>query len=565
MAPHLWLEHQLLLQGKQARKPWPVLEEWAVSAARDGNRRLLSLCRTLGAQLDPATGRIHIDRVLLAKGVDNAEARGTVYSALYKSGGTLCPHCYTLLPQPPAADIPRSNLSRGRLAIRDFVIDVSERGLVPWLSISGPHGPRVSKREPGRRLTARGFAVLFILPVLALALVLATGLVRVPPPVLLPVGFLLWLALVLALGERYRRRKDTPAADRAIHHAWTLVPPALHGDGFNEMDAGFLSSLAQLTCQRGALPIPNGVPRHVLAVTDQAVGEGKTPALHLAALMRAHAADRVARGDDAAPLVAAQVGRCLSGRLPLAYAEELLAGWETPWWGKTALARLRVLVCDKAFEAAFEIGTLRAAGRGSPALGEVLGLRDVPALASLRLLWSLRPTRPWDHCGPAETAFEMAVSPLRGEAFGRRSDLLLVADLPPLRHTGSDEGVTAQSLFLCSTGIVFRGKRIGDAPDSIDVVNQRLTARGGYDLYIGTTRFHFHHDPQPLVPRLERWSNFFFKQFLPQVTDVTNWKAPDEGTQMRVRGALECPECSTWLLPRRGGVGAVPDVETAAK
>ena len=129
---------------------------------------------------------------------------------------------------------------------------------------------------------------------------------------------------------------------------------------------------------------------------------GQGPAGHLAALRRLMVEDAAAYGADPVPLVVDQIARCFDGRLPLTYAERLLAGWSSEWWTRGNLVRLRVLLCDRAFEAGFEVRNLLDAGRTAPALGDVLRITDPAGLAGLRLLWSERPTRPWDHCGPAQ-------------------------------------------------------------------------------------------------------------------------------------------------------------------
>ena len=63
----------------------------------------------------------------------------------------------------------------------------------------------------------------------------------------------------------------------------------------------------------------------------------------LAALRRLAGQDAVADGKDPVPLVVAELGDCLEGRLPLAYGEALLNDWASDWWTPGNLARLRVL------------------------------------------------------------------------------------------------------------------------------------------------------------------------------------------------------------------------------
>src|SRR5262249_40405869 len=127
--------------------------------------------------------------------------------------------------------------------------------------------------------------------------------------------------------------------------------------------------------------------------TEHAVGKKGGPPGHLAALCRLWVQMEVDRGSDPIPLVVGLTARTFEGQLPLVFAQHLLAEWATAWWTELALARLRILLCDRAFEAGFEVQSLIDAGIHAPALGTVLGTLRPRALAALRLLWSLRPTR----------------------------------------------------------------------------------------------------------------------------------------------------------------------------
>src|SRR5207245_8906526 len=99
---------------------------------------------------------------------------------------------------------------------------------------------------------------------------------------------------------------------------------------------------------------------------------GAAPVANLAAHWRLVFEDRAPAGDDTVLLVTAQVGVCFEGHLPLSFAENLLFGWESPIWTPERLARLRVLLCERAFEEGFEVRDLLAVGVGALALGEAL-------------------------------------------------------------------------------------------------------------------------------------------------------------------------------------------------
>ena len=55
--------------------------------------------------------------------------------------------------------------------------------------------------------------------------------------------------------------------------------------------------------------------------------------------------------------------------------------------------------------------------------------------------------------------------------------------------------------------------------------------------------------------RLETWLRWTFLDFMPQVTQVHHWQAPDRTTLFRAWGARECPECQRYFLPRVGKFG----------
>src|SRR5207248_1068494 len=80
------------------------------------------------------------------------------------------------------------------------------------------------------------------------------------------------------------------------------------------------------------------------------------------------------------------------------------------------------------FEAGFEVRNLLEVGRAAPTLGAVLETQNRRPLAWLRLLWSLRPRRPWDHCGKAVTVFEVAHSPGQSRLLEEHPDLLLLQE-----------------------------------------------------------------------------------------------------------------------------------------
>ncbi len=254
--------------------------------------------------------------------------------------------------------------------------------------------------------------------------------------------------------------------------------------------------------------------------TEDAVVAGVGPPGCLAALRRLMVEDAVAFGADPVPLVADQLARCFEGRLPLVYAERLLAGWRSPWWTAGALVRLRVLLCDRAFEAAFEVSNLLDAGQTAPSLGEVLRTDDPAGLAALRRLWSQRPTRPWDQCGPAHTVFDLAADPAHAGLLGRRPDLLLWQREPEwvIAAEDGDEPMRAAEIALCAGGLWLQEVRFTAPPA---VVEETYRAFGG-TLVLGGRRFRGAGAMDALARRMDRWFRFAFAEFLPRTAEVAD-------------------------------------------
>src|SRR5262249_47406348 len=78
MIRHLWLQHQLVLSGRQVREPWRLVEDWIEEYRRQGDAELLARCRAFGVHLDPEGGLRRVYRLFLAKQIDDAEARQTL-------------------------------------------------------------------------------------------------------------------------------------------------------------------------------------------------------------------------------------------------------------------------------------------------------------------------------------------------------------------------------------------------------------------------------------------------------------------------------------------------------
>jgi hypothetical protein len=266
--------------------------------------------------------------------------------------------------------------------------------------------------EPRRRWTRRGATLFLVGPVVVLALAVAVGLVPLDLTPLGPVLLLLAAALAAALLVRKIWRPRLSAPERARHYAWTLLAPRLHGDGFHLEDSAFLVGLAQLSDGKGFSPLRARLLVDLAQRTETAVTQRQAPLGHLVILRRLQAEDAARAGEDPVVTIAQSLARCFAGQIPLVYAQQLLGGWQTDIWTRGNLARLRVLLCESAFENGFEVCTLLEAAANATALRGPLDTAYAERLAALRLLWAMREKRPWGPwAGGAQTIFDIARDP----------------------------------------------------------------------------------------------------------------------------------------------------------
>src|SRR5579875_2227290 len=562
MIEHLWNEHRLVLEGRRVREPWSLIEEWVDLYCERREMELLQRCRELVQQLETEEDLRRFRRLLLVHGIADEEARRALTEEAAEQHAACCPWCYGLVPVPREVPPLRLNLYRGRLSAGGYCVEVSERGLRTSLDIVTPERRIYRGREPGRLLTQRGAMIVFVGPLVFLALLWSFGIFNVGTQPIGPVFAILVLALLVHLLTYWLWRPRVPAALRARNYAWTMLAPHLHAHGYSLEDSAFLAGLANLSGADGYGPLRAALLPDLVKRTENAVAMNLAPSGHLAALRRLWVEDAVARGADPVPLVFDLLARCFEGRLSLRFADQLLAGWESSWWTPGHLIRLRILLCDRAFETGFEVRNLLDAGQNAPALGRVLGIDNVSNLAALRLLWSLRPTRPWDRLGDPLTVFDLAADPQHADLLGHFPDLLLWQTEPAWRVAapGDTEPKPAQILF-CLRGVFLQNVLFSSAPRVVEV-----NARWRYnDLIIGEQRFRSSGPLDMLALRMERWFRYAFSEFLPSLPRVEKWQAPDRLAILRAWGAVSCPECRRQLLPRVGQVGiALEDSEPEA-
>jgi hypothetical protein len=555
MVQHLWDAHRLALVGRRVRDPWAVVEEWLDSCKLHPDPALLERCRVVAARLDPEAGPAYLRRRLLAHGLADADTLRVLLDQARDEHSSLCPWCYCHVPVP--REVPALNVSirPGRLAARGYGVELGETGLRTLLDVFTPDRLLYHGHEPEQTWTPRGATLLLVGPLVLAALVVAVLLPHSSRQPLTAVTCLLGAALALYLLVRYLWQHQAPPARRLLDYAWAMLAPRLHKGRFRPGDSAFLAGLARLSLEQELTPDTDLV-RDLVRRTEVAVLNGEGPPGHLAVLRRLLIECAVAERDDPVPLVAHQLARCFSGKLPLAFAQHLLHDWASDWWTPGNLARLRVLLCDQAFEAGFEVGNLLDAGQSIPALAAVLGT-DQRHLTALRLVWSLRPARPWDRCGDVRTAFEVALD-TAGEAVLARHPDVLLWQIEPAWEVVADGGLGRMGpaeILLDTHGVRAQEVLFTEAPH-VSGVRPKLV---GWEMMLGDRTFRSPNDLTPMALRLERWFRYAFNEFFPMLERVETWQSPDRATVLRSWGAVPCPECRRFVLPRVEQIGIALD------
>jgi hypothetical protein len=545
MIPHLWEQHRLVLDGRRVREPWSMIDDWLDEYRRTGNAELLDRCKAVAQGTDGEQGLLRVQRLFLSRGIPEAEALQTLLAEAAEHHSSLCPHCYALVPAPLETPVRPLNRWHGRLSAGGYRIEVTDRGMLSRVEVETPATAHAERQETEKHLTRQGAMILVSTPFVVFALIVACGLIESGMAPLWPVLILLAVAGGLALAVRSRWPVPPPPDDRALDHAWSHLVPRLHADGFSREDSAFVASLALSSTGLGHRRVREAPLKQMLTLTEKAVAAGKGPVEHLAALRRL-AVNDAAQHHDPVPLVAEQIGRCFEGKLPLGFAEQLLDQWQSDWWSRGNLLRLHMLLCDRAFEAGFEVGNLVEAGQVAPTLGAVLDTQDADWLARLRLLWSLRARRPWERCGDALTVFELAAEPDSGEVLQRWPDLLLYQTIATPRA----------EFVICGRGVVFQDKLFREKPQNIQAIARRLQGGTGHELVIDGEVFRFKMDAEGLGWKLEEWIAVWKKQFAPdKVEAVHGWRSPAVTANLLAHETVPCPECRRPVLTRAGQVG----------
>jgi hypothetical protein len=554
MDQHLWTEHRLILDGLRVRDPWTLIEEWLDACKAYYDSELLTRCQIAAAKIDPDGGPARLARLTMARGLADPATRRAILDEARELHAACCPWCSAFVPLPPEVTPLFVNLRPGRLCTHGYEVEVNERGMRPRMVVRTPAEIIVDGLPPERSWTYRGVSILVSAPLVVIALLFAVAWpVSLGLPVK-PVVIFLGLAGLAFGAVHLAQRWKTPSPYPVLELAWRFLVPRLHAGGmvFDSSDSAFLAGLAQLHANAGLVGVDSGQVRQLTRLTEQAVSKAAAPPGHLAALSRLWVEQELANGADPVPLVATLVARTFEGKLPLSFAQHLLAEWTTEWWTSGHLARLRILLCDRAFEAGFEVQNLLDAGENAPALGTVLGITLPRTLAALRLLWSLRPQRPWDRLN-GQTAFELAHDPASGPVLADRPDLLLWYENPSIQIV-ADSGRSKMNpaMIRLTTAGVWLQDVLFPIPPRVFEVRRRTV---GYEMRLGSEAFRSPVDLDPLSRLLERWFRYAFHEFLPQVDRALEWESPDRAALLRAWGAVPCPECGRHLLPRVGEVG----------
>jgi hypothetical protein len=494
-----------------------------------------------------------VRRLLLRHGVEDRAALTELLDEARRQGTCLCPHCYAQVPVPDDGP-PRWRFSRGNLYGSGCSIELSEDGLLPRLFVESPEGVIYAGREPGRLPTLQGAMAFLVGPAVLTAFLVA----EITTSSHLPWWVIVMLALGVGLLVSGLIYLFWPAGqhgrDRLIDWAWRLLVPELIQSGPSDAALECVGGLARVSVGLGD-PAPRA--EHLQAVredVDERVQKHPASVPHLAALWRLTAEDNMA---DPVRLLAKQAGRCFDAELPLSYATHLFQDVfadgldEKPrWWTRGQGSRLQILLCERAFATGLELCDLLDIGQANRALGSALGLEGLDNLARLRLLWSLRTSRPWERVGAAVNAFDVAgQGPTGSKLLAQFSDVLLMPAGTPL--------------LLCGRGAHFGDCWFTNLPEVMEVHAPRGQA-GDFELVIGEQHFYFSYNPEALAGRLEKWFRYFFRDFMPQVDAVQAWRSANVAAKLLACNGVPCPDCHQQVLVRAGNLGRTLDERVVA-
>jgi hypothetical protein len=544
MSKHLWEVHRLVLDGKRVRKPWRQIERWMRDYQKTGRPDLLERCLAIGDSTAGVDGRLRVARLFMLRGIKHERAAGELLSRARDRQVSLCPRCFKRVPV-PGEQLPRAmNESHGRLSLAGYYSEVSSYGFVPKVTLESPHAVIRSGRESKRFLTAIGVITFLVTPLATFAFLAACAFYAMGLHGEWLIAPILGGVFLAYLATNLKFPGSPTDLDRSVDMAWQELAPQVRRRGFFEEDATFLAGLALSSLGRGTRELREGSLARSISLMERAVSRGKISVSYLAALVRIRLADLAALGEDPLPALCQEVTRSFTRELPLSYAQHLLEGWKGNWWTEGNKARLRVLLCDQAFEAGLELSDLLHAARQTPALAAILEVNQVERLAQLRLLWSMRARCPWVEWGNFATVFDLAREPATESLMVASPDLLLAERGP-------------SGMRLLGRGVLFQNVLFARQPRELSIKSVR--DQSTQQICIDDRRFSLAEDSGPVLRKLERCFRFYFQEFAVNLPLVHTWHSPTGNQPLSLHAAVRCPSCRCRLIPTIGQVGTLQE------
>ncbi|MFQ3593911.1 MAG: hypothetical protein SNJ82_12090, partial [Gemmataceae bacterium] len=344
MEAHLWQEHRLLLDGFQVREPWDVIEQWVTRAKDQPLWR--ERCRQAAVRLDPEAGPDRVERLLLLHQTAEPERRAAYLQRAAREHASVCPGCYAFVPLPSPVDPLEVQIDGWHLLAPAYEVRLREGGLQPAVQLVHPGEVPRWERLPGWSPAGAIFLISgpFVLLALLAALVWPWG----------PLGLVLGLLGVAGFAGLFAwllTTPDRPLAARLLDLAWERLVPRLFAQGYEAQDARFVAGLARLSRHLERDDLPDSPISSVLGVLLTALEARKADPEHVAVVARLVAEIAAGRGADPVALVENWANLVFEGRIPLSFVQALLADWQADFWNAGQLARLRLRLLDRAFEA----------------------------------------------------------------------------------------------------------------------------------------------------------------------------------------------------------------------
>ena len=547
---HLWTNHHSLLVGDEAKDPWELIEEWASQNQLSNRTEWLSRCFDLAQQIDPRNGLLRLRRILIANGGKETGQQTADLLDQLSPDETICPHCLANIPVGTSSPIPH-RLYWESYHESGFRLELIENLFSSRLYLQTPTAVYLDAQEP-RSFPSRPAKVLGrILPLTLIALGLSLVLPKLGISALWPVALVLLGSLGLYFLNCRRSDHSSPRGDRLIDYTWSILVPNLHLKDFDELDARFLIDLARGSFGRGNPASRENNLARITAITQDAITQRSVNVDWLTGLILLQLQDARQMQRDVIPFIANQLGFVLRGSLPVRFGEQFLSGLSTDLLQRAERSRLRILILGQAFETGWEVLELRSLGRIMPQFGQLFASEDIDGMARLRWLWQIKGFRPWQTIGPATTVFDLARYPMMaGSYLESNPDLLL---FQPLTEGASDSDQLAP-ILICEEGVVYR--QLVLKPKKMEIsVKAPTSRRDGFILQIGNQEFPFRTDPSLIASRLRAWTQFLYRDFLPQVSQILERRSMRVLQRIVYQKRILCPECQQPSISVPGEIG----------